>query len=98
MSYCDLTPQQFDIFKTACQNAFNAISQDIVPCSRDEVVECVLDAERLMMYGWTRNMGVTREDFTKLYKDVFNPMINKHFMTSSFNVMMKKIFPFARYI
>jgi hypothetical protein len=100
--YLGLTPDEFDRFKRACLRTWQTIGQDMInslwanaglsEMPRSDVIELVLDADHMRMYG---------EQFTKdwipFYGLRLEPWISEHYHWPSFNRLMREVFPFEHY-
>jgi hypothetical protein len=92
----ELNEQQLEQFKDACHKAWSYISSDIPEkCSRDEVVELVLDADRIRSHGKPRKMDVS--EWIKIYDEVFEPWVKANYNKQTFKDVMKQIFTKAWY-
>ena len=68
-----LTEEQRNRIKTLIRNTWNVIAADCPPLSRDETIECVLDADYTNAYGrdkeadkWLKDGGLTMEEQDEL--------------------------------
>jgi hypothetical protein len=100
--YLGLTPDEFDRFKRACQRTWQTIGQDMInslwanaglsEMPRSDVIELVLDADHMRMYG---------EQFTKDWLPFYGlrlaPWIEEHYHWPRFHKLMQDVFPFAHY-
>jgi hypothetical protein len=89
-----LTEEQFKLFTRSCHSTLGAIFSDAwgdKTAPRSHVIEVVLDADYMRMYG------VGGKEWIELYDTVINPWISKHYSTPKFKKLMKEVFPFSRY-
>jgi len=112
--YLGLTEAEFKRFDRACHATWQYIAGDLMQCvaengggdsiPRNEVIECVLDAGRLLQHGeghvpFRRGKVKLSEmtDWERFYHKRLNQWIQDNYHLPRFLKLMKEVFPFDRY-
>ena len=102
--YLGLSKDEFDRFSRACRTTWQVIGGDMIQSlwdnaglsemPRNDVIELVLDADHMRMYG-EHNSG--NNDWVAFYGLRLSPWIEEHYHYPSFNKLMREVFPYERY-
>lgn len=99
-----LNEEEFERFRRACNATWQAIGGDCSEANggksmpRSTVVELVLDADRIEMYGGDR--ATTRDapnDWTSFYATRLRPWIIENYGSAAFKKLMARVFPYKLY-
>ena len=109
--YLGITEEEFIRFSGACHCTLNTIYGDLSelyfgkPIPRADIIECVLDADRLLTYGESplyrsrcrSGVHVTNTTWEVFYKDRIKPLVLSKWGTPEFKKTMKLVFKDAKY-
>jgi len=89
----NLTEEQFNRFKSGCNTTLSYVAEGLSPrASQKEVIETVLDADRVATFGCSERSQAARQEWSLFYETTIRPLF-KHYSTPAFSKMMKEIFP-----
>lgn len=94
--------EHFEAFSNACHNTWNYVAADMPEnVRRSEVIEVVLDADRIQRHGYCKHSRPVRfqsyDDWKTFYDTHIEPWIKANYGNAAFKALMKRVFPKERY-